>query len=308
MLQQFLRHSPKLGLLFPMAILIVSCEEPVELDIEVPRSQLVIHSNFFPDEAVSLQVSATGILGSPAIPLPDARVSLFEGTELAEELTYEEGDDISGRNGRHVTKTFVPRVGRKYTVHVSADGYDPVTAVSSIPEPVDILSLQITGLSQLTDGPFTTYDYHLRVDYDDPRHEINFYDLLVYQEVIPYQIAYNGDTVFQKRYLVPVGTPQQASQLGQTLSVLLQDKLGREYIEVHLQTRLNNKREILGEVVAELRTVSPEYYRYRRSLDQSTRPGLPGVTEPVILFDNVERGLGVFAGYTSVKQQLSFSK
>lgn len=276
----------------------------MELAIEVPRSQLVIHSNFFPDEPVRLHVSASGVLDVPAIPLPDARVRLFEGTELVEELTYVPGEDAAGRPGCHLSQTFVPRVGRKYTVHVSADGYDPVTAVSSIPAPVAITSLSVRNLSQRTDGPFTTYDYWLEVDYDDPVESIDYYDLHIYQEVIPYQLAYNGDTVYQKSYYQAVGTPRRPATANTGLSLLLQDKLDRDAVEVHLQTIVNNKREVLGEVVAELRTVSPEYYRHRLGLRQGLNPGLPGISEPVILFDNVSSGLGVFAGYTSVRHQL----
>jgi hypothetical protein len=282
---------------------LTSCEEPVELDIDIPRSQLVIHSNFFPGEVVSLRVSASGVLGRPARVVQDASVSLFEGTDLVEELTFEASKNSSP--GNYVTKTFLPRVGRRYTIHVSADGFDPVTAVSRIPEPISIDSLFIRDLSFRTDGPFTIYDYRLAVDYTDPADEVNYYDLRVSQEVIPFRIdEETGDTSFQQSYLIPVDTPQRRARDGETVSVLLRDKLGRDHIEVQLQSRLNTKEVVLGQIVAELRTVSPEYYFYRRSLRQTGNNGLPGLSEPVILFDNVSRGLGVFAGYTSVKRQL----
>ncbi|MGB3798771.1 MAG: hypothetical protein WA952_03090, partial [Lewinella sp.] len=61
-------------------VLLVSCEEAVEMDFEISRSRLVLSSSFLPNQPVVLQVSATRTRGSvmPA-PIVDARVSLFEG-------------------------------------------------------------------------------------------------------------------------------------------------------------------------------------------------------------------------------------
>ncbi len=283
-----------------------SCEEPVELDIDIPRSRLVINSNFFPDELVTLRVSATRPIGTGKIPVIDAQVSLFEGTELAERLTFLSGKE-AGEAGSYSTNRFRPRVGQKYTIHVSAAGYDPVTAVSSIPDPIAINSLSIHHLTtaQLLDE--TIYDYRLRIDYADPQDEINYYDLRIYQRVLPFKISAEGDTVRMNSYLKAVGTPDRLPEGASTVSVLLRDKGESGEVEVRVQSRLNSGRELLNGVVAELRTVSPEYYFYRRSLARDNSGAAGGLNEPIIIFDNVDSGLGIFAGYNSVKQDLDFT-
>ena len=280
---------------------LASCEEPIELNIEQPKSRLVINSNFFPGEPVSLRITATRPLDSTrAVTITDASVTLYEGNELAEELHYD-GNDRGGLGGYYRTKQFRPQVGQRYTVHVRAPGYDPVMAVSSIPEPVQLTGLRITALSSVEKAGRLSYDFTLLVDYADPADEINFYDLRVYQRVTPYKLSDQGDTIRMAPYLKTVSTPQHRANQAETISVLLQDRGPSGKISVQLQSHLDPRQELLGEIVAELRTVSPEYYYFQSSLgpDQSGVSG--GLQEPIILFNNVESGLGIFAGYTSVQ-------
>ena len=277
------------------------CEEPVELDIAQPKSRLVINSNFFPDEPVSLRITATRPVGSaPVTSITDAVVSLYEGNELAEELRYDPSDN-GGPGGYYRTQHFRPQVGQRYTVHVRAPGYDPVMAVSSIPEAVQLTGLRIVGLSSVIREGRLTYDFTLAVDFDDPKDEVNYYDLRVYQQVTPYKLGDSGDTIRMSSYLKTVSTPQHRAGQSETISVLLQDRGPSGEVRVQLQSHLDPQQELLGELIAELRTVSPEYYYFQRSLG----PDLSGVSgelqEPIILFNNVESGLGIFAGYTSVQ-------
>ncbi len=278
--------------------LVFACEEPVDLDIDIPRSRLVINSNFIPNELVSLRVSATRPLGTTEIPVIDAQVALFEGTELAERLTFEAGS--------YRTSRFKPRVGQQYTIHVSADGYDPVTAVSSIPDPVEIISLSVHNLTTTESGPHTIYDYRLEVDYADPPDATNFYDLRIYQRVLPYELSATGDTLLRTPYLKPVSTPGGLVEAHSTVSILLKDKAVGQNLHLALRGRLTTNSELLNGLVAELRTVSPEYFYYQRSLAVH-HPGLTGgLNEPIIIYNNVVSGLGIFAGYNSVKQNLDF--
>ncbi|MCP9235372.1 DUF4249 domain-containing protein [Lewinella sp. JB7] len=281
---------------------LLACEEPVELNIDIPKSRLVINSNFYPDELVSLRISASRPLGGSFTNVDHAEVTLFEGDSLAERLTFIPSPE-SAAAGSYRTTDFRPQVGRRYTIHVAADGYDPVTAVSSIPASIPIRSIAIRGLTQKTEGTITTYDYALIIDYADPVEEENYYDLRIYQQAIAYKVDAKGDTIRQSSYLKSVGTPSRVSRQGGTVSVLLRDKCEKDAVEVHLQSQLDTSLEIPGEIVAELRTVSPEYYHYQRSLMGYDGVQL-GLNEPVILFNNIDQGLGVFAGYNSVRQNL----
>jgi hypothetical protein len=284
------------------SLLLLHCEEPVELNIDVPKSRLVINSSFYPNQLVTLRVSATRPPGTPPVNITDARVSLFEAGKLAEELVYVPAPEEGGY-GSYRTRRFTPRVGSEYTIYVAVDGYDPVTAVSSIPAPVAIEELSLSNVSIDMQQGAMVYDYTLTVSYADPPEEQNYYDLRVYQRVIPFSVSEQGDTLMQHAYLKSVGTPSRHST-DKTVSVLLRDRGGAKNVSVQLQSRINSKRELLAEVVAELRTVSPEYYYYQRSINAEDLTPSNGLSEPIIIFDNVDQGLGIFAGYNVVQQHL----
>ncbi|PPK86390.1 uncharacterized protein DUF4249 [Neolewinella xylanilytica] len=294
-----------LSALFLSSVLLVACEEPVDLDLPDRKSRLVLSSSFLPEQAVVLQVSATRPRGTPSgMHITDARVSLFEGMDLAEELTYFPSTETD-RPGTYRTTTFKPQIGRQYTIHVYAPGYDPVSAVSSIPEPVGISSVTVEGLSVSHEEAASVYDYRLLVDYADPEAETNYYDLRISQMVVPFKLGSSGDTIRMQPYLKGLTTPIHEAAGGQTISILLQDKAGGPLVDVHLQSRLDPATELLGQVIAELRTVSPEYYFYQRSIMRPDEMPNSGLKDPVVIYNNVSSGLGVFAGYTSVQKGLT---
>ena len=294
------------GLLLMGMTVLVSCEEPVDLNIDLPKSKLVISSSFLSGQPVYLQVSATWPRGEQqSLPIRDADVRLYQGNELAEVLTYHNSKELAD-GGIYRTDKFVPEVGQEYTILVSAEGYDPVSAVSSIPKSVEINSLEVTNLSRMDLEDEQIYDYRLTIDYADPPNEVNYYDLRISQLVIPFNVNTHGDTLFSAPYVKAVNSPTRPPGLNdKAISLLIQDKGGQDQVQIPLQSRINPRREILGRIIAELRTVSPEYYFFRRSLVQPGDLVSDGLEEPVILYNNVDRGLGVFAGYSSVNQDIS---
>lgn len=304
-----MRYLPPTPLLRQSTVLLLSffvfvaCEEAVDLEFDLPKSKLVLSSSFYPNEPVVLRVTATRPRGNAAVSeITDAQVSLFEGNELAEILRYHPLSE-NGISGFYRTENFTPEEGHDYTIHVSATGYDPVMAISSIPEPVAINALSVKNLTCLTaDDGTLVYDYFLEIDYADPASETNYYDLRIHQLVIPFKVTAGGDTLRMAAVSKAVTTPTRTPSEDQTVSILLQDKMSESPLEVHLQSRINPDAELLDRIVAELRTVSPEYYFYQRSLVLPGDLGGSGLDEPVIHFNNVESGLGVFAGYNSVQQ------
>ena len=286
-------------------ITLVGCEEPIELDIALRKPQLVIQSNFMPDEAVRLRVSASRPSGGASVVVDDATVTLYEEDEFVEELIYvrEPAEAISG-GGFYQTAAFRPQIGERYTVHVSGDGYDPVTAVSSIPQPVPFTDLRMTSFSSARRDGKRLYAMHLDVGYADPGDEVNYYDLRIYQRVVPFEVTARGDTTLLPALLKTVGAPGRVQQPDKTLSLLLQDVGVAGSIGVDVQSQLDATKEVLSEVVIELRTVSPEYYLFQRSLGPKLSSPAGGLHEPVILFNNVESGLGIFAGYTATRASL----
>ena len=286
------------------------CEEVIDSPFEIVESKLVLASTFAPNEAVTVRLSATqpvtGELRTGEV--ANAKVVLFDGPNLIEQLAYIPG--AGDATGVYRTLDFHPQVNHRYTLHASADGFTPALATSKIPTSITISSLEVTGITQRSMLNSRLYDYTLRVDYADPEETLNYYDLRISQEVIPFRVSADGDTTFYASILKSVQPPTniiRTSSVGGQASVLLRDKANADGITVQLQSVIDPSQEILGSIVAELRTVSEEYFLFQASLqDEGTVSS--GILEPrVNFYTNVTAGVtGVFAGYSSNVRTLVF--
>ncbi|OAV45663.1 DUF4249 domain-containing protein [Lewinella sp. 4G2] len=281
----------------------MGCEEVIESPFEIVESKLVISAKLAPNHPVTVQLTATQPV-TGEINLSDvkgAQVVLFEGTEVIEELEYVKSGD--GKPGFYQTTNFHPIIGHVYTIHASADGFTPVSAESKIPTSVEITSISLADLSTMDMLTTQVYDYELVVDYADPEDATNYYDLRISQEVIPYRVSTDGDTTFYPMVLKSVQPPGMflgtTPPIGGQASVLIQDKPMEDGVAIRLQSVIDPSKEILGSIIAELRTVSEPYFLFQKNL-QSEGQVFTGILEPrVNTYTNVTSGYGVFAGYSS---------
>lgn len=288
-----------------------TCERPVELDLDLPDPRLVIVSNFTLGEKVKVRVSKSqNILDeSPSEYLANASVGLYQGDKLIEELMLiiEPAERIPPY---YVTPTFEPEPAITYTIKVAAAGFEPVIAHSFIPAPVDIGDFSV---SEVVEGPGHTnfsksYSYEVFLSFEDPGDEVNYYHLNFYQEVINYENTEAGDTVIISKRLEPVtfeninGSDFVESVFGG--GILFEDNPFSEGLSFSFSIMISPEFQYLGKVFAELRTVSEEYYLFHRSISQSQNQTDGPFTSPVVIFNNIENGHGVFAGYNTSQDSI----
>lgn len=284
------------GLALVLVGWLAGCEEPVELDVAIDKPQLVLSAALYPDQRVyvTLTGSQPTTAGGDFPRITNAAVHLYRNNVHVSELTF------MPTTGRYETEYYVPEVGVDYTLYITAPGYDPVNASTRIPPPIPLTLLSVEGLSIRDDGPDRIYDYHLSVDFEDPTAETNYYDLRIQQRVTPF-IVVRGDTILKPNQTYDKGVSLATAGTGApagVASLLFVDKPPGESLSIHLRSRAELGTERIGEVVAELRTVSPEYYLFRRSLGPQPRVTIAPIEEPVVLFSSVRgNGAGVFAGY-----------
>ncbi|MEM8583641.1 MAG: DUF4249 domain-containing protein [Bacteroidota bacterium] len=289
------------------------CEEPVDLELDIPDPQIVLLSNFFPDELVKVQLSRTqSILSSEDyMPIEGATVRLLVGDESVEQLQEVEASD--GNPPFYTTTVFKPRVGVRYTLHASAPGYDPISAVSSIPEPVPISLFRQTSLQviDLADGE-TEVKLGFELDYEDPDAAITYYHLRLIQEVEELHVIPTiGDTVVVGQRLEPIIFPASSTNgiwipaLSRSGGgILLIDKPFSPLLNLNLTNSFKDL-ERPGRLFAELRVVSEDYYNFQSSLSKKRlTSGLPSNGQGGEIQNNVTNGQGVFAGYNSVLDTL----
>jgi hypothetical protein len=299
--QWFLRIFTITGLV----TLLFACEEPVDLGFEVVESQLVVSSTFFPDDFVKVHLSATQpTVGEQSInEITDATVSILEGNETKEVLHYVASQN--GRRGSYQSSIFKPKVGRSYTLFATKSGFKPIDASSSIPEPVEIVDLEIIDdVSRMTIEGLEIFTFTLKINYDDPEFAENFYDIRISQLVMPYFVKSNGDTVKMGTKAKVVQAPIEdyaENTIAGEASILVRDRPAEDGLTIKLQSRFDPRIELLGDLRAELRTVSEPYFDYQLTIQREGQALPIGIGDPrVSSFGNVQQGIGVFAGYNRV--------
>jgi len=285
-----------------VTILLYGCEERVDLPHTIEEPKLVVSSNFLPDEFVSVRISSTQptVGEQTETEIFDATVAILDGDETAEVLQYVPGP--LNTQGSYRSTAFKPAVGRLYTLMVTSDGFVPVNAESSIPESIPITTHRISNLEKVWEGSLNVYNFTLTLDYDDPPFDENFYDLRISQYVYPYRVNGSGDTTRMDPLSKVVKSPDEeyfsTAAVGET-SILVRDRPASEGVVLELQSRFDPRTELLGELRAELRTVSRPYFDYQLNIQREGQALPVGLGKPrVNAFGNVQDGIGVFAGYS----------
>ncbi|MBK7872330.1 MAG: DUF4249 domain-containing protein [Saprospiraceae bacterium] len=285
-------------------ILAAACESPANLDLNEFETKLAIISNFAPNQPVQVQVSKTQSVldGNNPVYLEDAIVLLYRGNTFLETLQLVPGS--ADAVPYYVTENFQPQVGEIYTLKVEAPGFKQIQATSQIPAPATIRGLGISNVSVQELPQELAFTYKVSIVFDDPLETSNYYHLNFYQQIWNYQVVEN-DTVITGNWLRKIAFNPQTDNNSLIAyfdgGVLFDDAsfngktVGYSFV---LETSIDPDRHMLGKMFTELRTASKEYYLFHNSLSrQQTSSGGP-LSEPVIIYNNIENGQGIFAGYS----------
>lgn len=296
-----------LGLLLSGA----TCERTVELDIAPPPPRLVINSSFTLGQSVRVSVSKSQYILDNDLPeyVANATVTLWEGdTQLEKLVLYV---DPAPRIAPYYTTTqVVPRAGITYTIRAEAPGYAPVEAKSFIPAPVTFTQFQVFDLQTLPGSSSFTqrYSYQVFLDFNDPPGQDNYFHLNIFQEIQEYAIRDSGDTAVVSSRLVRAILKAEAPDIVQDAVIgglLLKNKPLPKGFTFELSNELAPEFERFGKVIAELRTVSEEYYLYYSTFSRQQRQTDGPFNDPVVIFNNIKNGHGYFAGYNTVQDSVS---
>lgn len=285
-----------------------TCEKPVDLNLPQPDPQLVVVSNFTSGEAMRVRVSRSRSIldDSPEDYIVDAVVELFdENDNMLEQLSLVT-PQIPRVSPYYTSGSTAFKPGETYKLKVSAPGFDTVMSKSQIPPHTQIRDFLVSGL---TSGPGSKpgsvrYDYQVLLSFDDPGSQQNFYHLNFFQEV--------EDIVVGQRYLQPVVfssfTDNNYLLAYFAGGVLIEDKEingQRVSYSFPMSIEIYPAFQLLGKIYVELRTTSEEYYLFHNSLSrqQTNNGGING--EPIFIYNNIENGHGIFAGYSSSMDSLN---
>lgn len=290
---------------------ITGCEEVVYFDVDAQDNRLVINSVITPDEVAVASVSLSTdplAVGFEATRIDDATVTLYKNESLAG-VFYHTGDGTYSLDaGLHDVSP-----GDNLRLEVSAPGYTSVSATTSIPAMVPILSVSIIDTTfesisySVVDSLGNVYFidtlvpyYQIALTFTDVPGE-NHYSLLVaYQDAFSYAnacittqdpvfgledeyVASNIDEEGEATICEEVQFPDFTFE-GKTKTIVM-DIFA---IETSFATDPS--------FIFTLSNLSEEYYQYKKTSGmQAESQGNP-FSEPVVVFTNIENGFGIFAG------------
>lgn len=292
-----------------------SCEEPLELD-DLPQLEpkLVVISNFSEGQAIIVSVAKSQLIGEvdPEEYLTNAEVDLFwDNTHLERlRLVIPKDDKYPPYYKSWDNK---PIAGVEYTIKVSVDGFQPVMARSSVPPSVKITNFDLENLvtETLLDGIYSRNHFSASVDFDDPSTAKNYYHLNIRQQINNFVLEGN-DTMITKSTLQSVRFDPISNQNGISAhlngGLLFEDKPGKEPLDISFAVDIDTRSQMLGKTYVELRTLSKEYYLYYTSLSRSEGSNPNPINDPVIVYENIENGYGIFAGYSNSLDSVQYAR
>lgn len=286
-----------------------SCEKEVEFDFG-DKERLVVFSNFSDQNDLEVLVYTTKSRLTPTEStnfLTDATVMVFSGAELLEVLDLVKEDPESGTPPYYKSNMIVPQVGVIYTIKVIVPGYETVTATNSIPIAVPIQSVQFSNNVLRDVESESAVNFKVAVTIKDPVEVENFYHVIFHQEMIPFSIGELGDTIrgpviYTKPAQLRIDSNSPAVKYFDGKSLLAKDETFNGQVvtfSVEGSYMFNPKLFLPGRFLVELRTVSEAYYYYHSTLTIQHEAGENPLSPGVVVFDNIENGVGVFAGFSS---------
>jgi hypothetical protein len=283
---------------------LVSCEKPVNT-VEGPKvdPKLVVSCFISPqggriDLYLSKSIPVFGVQSTdPPPPIENATVIISDGVNSAHLPYTPIGDRYS------ISANLFPVVaGKTYSLKVSAPGFKEVTAECTVPE------AGFKGLSVSVDSSMSTGNpwqpaqrqYHIKVNWTDMSGQKNYYRTTA---DIEWQLVdTNGN------YSSAESDLNMVSGYNENHAGVIDDKDrdGNSFtVEgiAFLSNTLNPTTIAIGQhITVYMLSTDEHYFKYHESI--SRYQGDNPFAEPVLTYNNIKNGLGIFAAYNEETKEI----
>lgn len=279
-----------------------SCRKVIEIELPSKDGKIVINSFFSSRDSLVINISKSlHILDNiESKLLNDAEVIIYENNIFKEKLT-------NINNGNYIARTFIPSNDKLYKVIVKYNNLNPANSENIIPNPIKIISVDtstvyVTNNNGMNQGGGNSYpQYQLKIRFKDTENFKNYYSIRLYVKSQNYYYKNTSDIKYfdyMPLYFSSNDLVIESWQSGE--AALFSDDFinGKEY-NLLINIDKYNFPNTNNEVIVEINSLSKDYFFYSKSynLYQSVK-GDP-FSEPVQVYNNIENGFGIFAGYSS---------
>jgi hypothetical protein len=273
---------------FLLVFLLLGCELIVDIKVPFDKQQLVVNSFFTPDSVWSASVSLNqSILDSAALQhVSDALVVIYQNGLPIDTL-------IHTADGEYKSDAGKPNINTAYEIKVSAPGHEPVHGVAEIiPPPIQITGVDISESISLQGHAVSI----VTVKFKDDAAATNFYQILVEKEYDYYDYA--TKTIVTKHRQIELKSNDNSYV--DIVKSYEREMLRKDVLFNGKDVKLSFKADYLGgkNIFVTLRTLTEDYYNYKATSQlQFDTDGDP-LAQPVNVFNNINNGFGIFAGYS----------
>lgn len=292
-----------------LSIAFLSCEKIIDIDIPEGERKIVINGLINPDSLVKINVSRSlSVLENDQfVFLENARVHFYENDDFKALMTYDGG-------GFYSIPGFYPVSNAEYRIEVESAGLQSVQAITNLPSPITMTDIDTSSVTDEWGGGSLKMSFSL----NDPEEE-NYYAVSMFvthkifdyenfellDSLITYPIYFdfvqNGQGGIQDRLI------ENNSAIYFNNKVFLSDQLFNGKL---FDLDLSVGKYFFGQadtVKLEVKVdhVSKSYYLYAASLNKYYQANGNPFSEAVSVFTNIEKGLGIFTGYSSTSRSLN---
>jgi hypothetical protein len=283
-----------------IAFWLIGCETQSVLDLPEIDTKLVVNSIFYPDSLFKINITSSKPNNSKDFYL----MQKFDYIKEAEISVTQNGisyNDFEYRDkGFYISTSFVPETSATCQISVSTDGFETIQSQSQIPYKINIDSLYYSYISDPETG-----DRVLKVNlvWNDPPDE-NYYYIFGMKE--------NSEGYFSK------GTPDiylrnhpifgdWSLKISKSLLVFDDKFFNGKRFNFELLMHKESAPYGLTTYSFYLCHISKDFYLWAESLGRYSEQN-SFFDEPVVVYNNIENGLGIFAGCNVSADTLYFVK
>jgi hypothetical protein len=290
-----------------------SCIEENEVKVD----NLVVNSFFSPDAEFVVQTSNSVSVFDTATysPIKDLKGKIFEDDILLGELKFRAKYAIPGFAGEIPQGYSLENIkftqGKKYRLEFDYKG-QKVRAEDVIPKavPFEISKTEILKPNeQVSESGF-----ECTIDFNDPKDEENFY-LICYNSIDFVdendKLGWAQSTGWMKSEDPSIEySYYHPGVISAGQRFIFSDKYfdGKKYsMKVVFNTGISDQPNNIGLTVYFI-SISKKYYQYVVSYLKQEKNNDDFYSEPTQVFNNIENGLGIFAGFSVQKKEFDFRK
>lgn len=278
-------------ILFLALIGFTSCEKYLEFDEEVLASKLVVNGIINPDSTFKIHISnSLSVIDNADLSIVEnANVVIYDGNGgIYETLTYYYNGVYEGN--------LKPILGDNYTIEVSAPDFVTVTGSTSIPNLVNISQVDTLGVEDVNGYK----ELKLTIVFQDLPNESNYYLL----EIL------GVDNVSGTIYETPMQIRSDDVTLGldnggYSEQVYFTDELFDGETKT-LVIYVEDSRDYDDYIEVRMTSLTQDLERYARTYQAYQNTYGNPFSQPVQVYNNIENGFGIFAGYQVSRKKITF--